>query len=149
MKPIEELTRAELDQLGKELGVNIVAPDVWEAIPWTTGQIDALSLRVRTGNDRMIAGLLAIWKMINEGKAEKDIELSFDRLEKAVTRLHHLCLKLEVFGPGECLYIMGGKKVRKCKPPDGTFCFVCPSQRPYWKEEWAEFDKIFSEGEKK
>ena len=142
-KPLEELNREELDQLGKDLGVKITSADVWEPILWTPEQYGPLALRVRNGNEKLTEVLKKIWKMIDDGAEQKDISLSFDRLTAAVDRLKFLCLKLEVFGPQppDCLYIVQGKKTRRCDQPDGTFCYVCPSKREYWMEEKMQLFK--------
>lgn len=118
-----------------------------------------LALRVREGNDKLISAYLKIYDLdLTDPRQEAIYNASWDKITAAATTLSRLCLSVEAMeevlhGSGECLYIMSGKKVRQCeafeKTPKGqlvqTFCFACPSARPYWREEWSEFARILGE----
>lgn len=59
-----------------------------------------------------------------------------DRWDQAVKKLTLLCTELELRGYTECLYLEGGKKVKRCLDnPDGFWCQVCPSIYPYWEKK--------------
>jgi hypothetical protein len=130
-----------------------VPPEVMERFK---KEYPTLALRVRDGNDKIIAAYLQIQDLTDE----KIYNASMDKIIAALDGspekpgLHTFCLTLKVQaevlnGKSDCLYVMNGKKVRKCqmyeKSPKGklieTFCWVCPSQHPYWQEEWSAFVK--------
>ncbi len=116
----------------------------------------SLALRVRDGNDKCIAA----WLKIQDFEDLKKFELGVNQIHRAVQKLQELSLMLEAMeevleGKGQCLYIMNGKKAKKCKmfekTPNGqlveTFCWVCPSATAYWRDEWSQFDQamLFNE----
>jgi hypothetical protein len=109
----------------------------------------SLALRVRDGNEKLIAA----WLMIQDLADPQSYSISMNRLAAACDKLARLALKLEVIqevfeGEGQCLYFEKGKKTRRCKnfekTPKGqsleTWCWICPSHYPHWKEEWSEFN---------
>ncbi len=119
----------------------VVAPELIEQ--WKK-EYAPLALRVRDGNDKLITA----WKQIQDYEDLKIYEASLDKITRASEKLRFMCLKLEVIeetldGKADCLYIMNKKKIRQCsckeKTPKGkeveTWCWVCPSAHPYWREE--------------
>jgi len=102
-------------------------------------ELTALKERVRVGNDKLTKAWLEILDIKNkEAQALED-----DRWYKARRKLEMLCFELEVKGYEDCLYIEDGRKVRQCPTdPQNSWCWVCPSKTPYWRNEGKqeEFD---------
>ena len=115
----------------------------------------SLLLRVREGNDKIIAAYLRVMDF-EDGPV---FDASMDKIQTAINKLQELCLLLEcieevLYGQGDCLYIMSNRtKVRKCrmfeKTPNGqtveTSCWACPSAIHYWQQEWSEFTRVLEE----
>ncbi len=98
------------------------------------------SLEVIALRDRIIGGnqkLFEAWLKIRNITDKEEKTRQFDRWNEAQTKLHYLCLELKAKGYEDCLYLdVNGKKIKKClNEPDGWWCQVCPSNRPYWGEE--------------
>ena len=92
----------------------------------------ALRDRVKVGTEK----LFRAWQQIMEISDKEERGYQEDKWEKARDKLHYLCMELQVKGYVDCLYIENGKKMRRCLDnPDGFWCQVCPSLRPYWEEE--------------
>jgi len=95
-------------------------------------ELTILKERVKTGNEKLIATWPQIWKIQNE--AERNRELA--RWDKAKLLLDALCMELMYrFNYRDCLYIENGRKTKPCIRQNGLCCFVCPSEKPYWRGE--------------
>jgi hypothetical protein len=112
----------------------------------------ALALRVRDGNDKLVNA----WVQVQDYEDPKMFDASMEKISVAAKKLSQLCLYLGVIeevleGKADCLYMMNKKKTRKCKvfckskkgTEVETFCWVCPSNYPYWSEEWSAFNQAF------
>jgi hypothetical protein len=125
--------------------MNQMAPEIIEQYKQ---EIAPLALRVRDGNDKCIA----VWLKIQD-LDDQTFQIGMDKIMEAQEKLDVLCSRLQgmqevLESEGQCLYIMNKKKIKKCAykqlSPGGkltdTWCWVCPSAHPWWREEWAGFD---------
>lgn len=118
-------------------------------------EMTGLALRVRDGNDKITRAYLQVMDMddaaFNQG---------MDKIAEAVERLIVLENRLRflqdyLLGKSDCLYIMNKQKTRPCfnsqRTPVGnlvdTWCWVCPSGQPYWREEWSDFTRVLQGGQ--
>lgn len=98
-------------------------------------ELIALKQRVKAGNEKLIASWPKIWDIPDQ--EEKDEQLK--RWDKANLLLDALCRELMYrFDFRDCLYIENGRKTKPCTRADGLCCFVCPSAKPYWRNEEQE-----------
>lgn len=113
-------------------------------------ELPALALRVRDGNEKCIAA----WLRVADYKDDNLYEDGLAKISKATKLLIPMCDRLieiqralDPAGKSQCLYIMDGKKIKKCEQPMftsggkvvDTWCYICTSDHPFWKEEWPEF----------
>lgn len=94
----------------------------------------ALRDRVINGNDKLFIALQQIKKLVHD---TEEWSRQMDRLSEGAKKLRGLCSELKLLGFEDCLYLNdSGKKVRGClENPDGFWCQVCPSKKPYWGPE--------------
>ena len=92
----------------------------------------ALLDRVTLGNNKLIQAWLQVKSFTDEAEFDKGME----KIKEAVTKLHLLTLELQASGFHGCLYMTNGKKTRQCILEETGFCWVCPSDIPYWRGEW-------------
>ena len=96
-------------------------------------EVLALRDRIKVGNDKLFKAWLQIRELADD---KEEWSRQMDRWNEAQDKLHVLCLELKAKGYVDCLYIENGTKMRRCLDnPDGFWCQVCPSLRPYWEEE--------------
>lgn len=95
-------------------------------------EVLALRDRVKVGNDKLTKAWLQVLQIGDpQERAYQD-----ERWYKAKEKLEYLCLELEAKGYEDCLYIEDGRKGRRCpQSPDSSWCWVCPSTKPYWRNE--------------
>ena len=96
----------------------------------------ALLERVKLGNDKLIAA----WLQVKNFEDPEIHDRGMEKIKEACTKLHLLNLELMASGFNECFYIENGRKKRQCITDSG-FCWVCPSQKPYWREEWEKLKR--------
>ena len=95
-------------------------------------QINTLKEKVKLGNQKLNLAWDQICKIDHESQRWND---EVERWHQANEKLSLLCMELEGLGFVDCLYLENGKKTRRCLPPVGLSCRVCPSIRRYWETE--------------
>lgn len=98
---------------------------------YSKARLEELKARCRTGNEK----LNAAWQQII--KLDHSQERWTEEVHKwhiANTRLSAYCTQLQAMGFNDCLYLENGKKKVNCLDLD---CRVCPSNTPYWEEDWV------------
>lgn len=98
-----------------------------------TEEIIKLRDRVALGNEK----LYFAWEKIKNMEREERKQ-TLQQFDEANKKLMGLCSQLKLMGYTECLYIREGRKNKGClynADQPGWFCYVCPSQTPYWEEE--------------
>lgn len=101
------------------------------------------SQEVLTLRDRVIAGnkkLNDAWEVLKGMDHEsQEWKNEFERWHQANVKLSELCSQLKFTGYTDCLYIdENGRKMVKCLEQGAIGCRVCPSQFPYWEQEFSE-----------
>jgi len=91
--------------------------------------------RVKIGNDK----LFHAWEQIRDMDRSTGWNEQMDKLSEASKKLSGLCHQLKLAGYNDCLYIIDGKRTRKClHNSDGFWCQVCSSDIKYWEAEIME-----------
>jgi hypothetical protein len=98
----------------------------------TTSNSELLE-RVRNGNAK-ITEVYQWALLIDLSKDREKWDKEMDRVDKAATRLTWLCMELEAKGFHGCI-----QAEPICAPPGNGFCWVCPSETPYWRGQEVLF----------
>lgn len=108
---------------------------VFEIELYQRERLDELKDRIMRGNDKLNAAWNNVIKLVDHKSPEW--EVAMQKWHRANMELHFYCQQLEQLDYNDCLYIVDGKKTRKCIDlvGDELGCRVCPSWRDYWAEE--------------
>jgi hypothetical protein len=91
-------------------------------------RVGELKMRIIHANYVLSKARLEIFKMPEEQERE-----AFRKWGEAVNRASALNKELKLLST-DCLYIVNGKKIKKCFPPQSEIeCFGCPND--YWMEQ--------------
>ena len=99
--------------------------------------LPVLKYRVVRGNFVMHQVRQKMWSM--EDNSPEQVR-ALAKYAEGYAKLQRLCELLKAQGATECLYITGGKKMKKCMGDAELQCTVCPNEY-WWEKELLAFDK--------
>lgn len=129
-----ELVNGKFVVKGKQEEVKV--PEVKVVTKQYSEEVLALRDRVIAGNKKLNDAWEIIKGIDHKSQEWKD---EFEKWHLANEKLSLLCSQLKGMGYTDCLYIVNGKKIKKClEPGEQIGCRVCPSAYPYWDKEFSE-----------
>ena len=95
--------------------------------------LNALKERIKAGNEKLIAAWPGVWDIQDQQEKRQALK----KWDKGIWLLVSLCMELMYrFDFRDCVYLdKNGHKTKPCIRPGGFYCFVCPSETPYWRKE--------------
>jgi len=105
-------------------------------LPSYSKEVLALRARVIKGNDLLYKAFIQANNAEEPGRTKL-----LAQWDEANRKLDGLCQTLMAMGYRDCLYIdENGNKTRSCLNSEITpyGCWICPSERKYWREEMDE-----------
>ncbi len=107
---------------------------VLELDRYDKSEVEELKARVRLGNEK----LCKAWdQLVEMDHTKPEWDVGFKQWGLACDKLRRYCDQLQWLGFSDCVFIIEGKKTRRCLS-HRLSCIACPStNRSYWETEFA------------